>query len=112
MRKTLLEDAVLCSAVEETGLGLVDADLGGGVLKKRLALPGRGKRGGVRVLIATNRGERWFFMFGFEKNERDNITQGELEALKKLASDLLSLDSSAIHRLLATDALQEICHEH
>ena len=41
---------------------------------KRLALPGRGKRGGARTLVATNKGNRWFFLFGFEKNARANIT--------------------------------------
>lgn len=47
--------------------GLIDADLGGGVYKKRIALPGRGKRGITRTLIATNRANRWIFLTGFEK---------------------------------------------
>lgn len=67
MRKTSLTDEALCMAVAEMAAGLVDADLGGGVVKKRVALPGKGKSGGVRTLIATNRGNRWFFVFGFEK---------------------------------------------
>ncbi len=70
MRKTELSDPVLCAAVEEMERGLIDADLGGGVVKKRVALPGRGKSGGARTLVATNKGNRWFFVFGFEKNER------------------------------------------
>lgn len=67
MRKTALSDAALCKAVEEMVAGLIDADLGGGVLKKRVGLAGRGKRGGARTLVASNRGSRWFFVFGFEK---------------------------------------------
>ena len=68
MRKTELTDAVLCKAVQEMAAGLIDADLGGSVVKKRVGLAGRGKRGGVRTLVATNKGNRWFFVFGFEKN--------------------------------------------
>ena len=110
MRKTELENPALCRAVEEMDRGLRDAELGGGIVKKRVALPGRGKRGSVRTLIATNLGDRWFFLYGFEKNERENISAGELEALKKLAEDLLPLDSAALGRLVASSALEEICH--
>ena len=73
MRKTDLRDDALCMAVTEMVNGLVDADLGGDVLKKRVALPGRGKRGGVRTLVATRRASRWFFVFGFEKNDKANV---------------------------------------
>lgn len=58
MRKTDLNDTALCQAVLEMERGLIDVDLGGGVLKKRVALPGRGKRGSARTLVATNRGDR------------------------------------------------------
>lgn len=74
MRKTELTDNALCSAVDEMAKGLIDADLGGGVVKKRVGLAGRGKRGGARTLVATNKGNRWFFVYGFEKNDRANIT--------------------------------------
>ena len=67
MRKTELKDNALCAAVSEMRQGLIDADLGGGVVKKRVGLAGRGKRGGVRTLVATNRGNRWFFVYGFKK---------------------------------------------
>ena len=78
MRKTLIEDVMLRKAIEEMERGLVDADLGGSIFKKRVALPGRGKSGSARTLIATNRASRWIFMYGFEKNDRDNISQAEL----------------------------------
>lgn len=67
LRKTELTDESLCKAVCEMERGLVDADLGGGVVKKRVAPPGRGKRGGARTLLATNRGDRWFFVYIREK---------------------------------------------
>ncbi len=110
MRKTELSDAVLCQAVAEMEAGLVDADLGGGVVKKRVALPGRGKSGSVRTLLATNKADRWFFVFGFEKNERENITGHELEGLQKLASSLLHLTREALESRLADGSLTEICH--
>ena len=66
--KTDLSVEALCRSVEEMERGLIDANLGGGIIKKRVALPGRGKRGSARTLVATNRANRWFFVFGFEKN--------------------------------------------
>ena len=70
--------------------GLIDADLGGGVVKKRVGLAGRGKRGGARTLVATNKGNKWFFVYGFEKNDRANITGDELDALQGIAQELLA----------------------
>ena len=90
--------------------GSIDADLGGGVLKKRIALPGMGKSGGTRTLIATNKGSRWYF--GFEKNERDNIEPDELAALKRLAADLLKLGDNQLDTAIRAGALTEICHDH
>lgn len=73
-------------AIAEMQAGLVDARLGGGLIKKRVARPGQGKRGGYRVLVASNFGERWVFLFGFAKNERDNIDDEELRLMKRVAS--------------------------
>ena len=92
--------------------GLVDADLGGDVLKKRVALPGRGKRGGARTLVATRRANRWFFVFGFEKNEKANVSSAELEALQWLAKQLLDLTARQLEVAVQDGSLQEICHEH
>jgi hypothetical protein len=111
MRKTALRDAALCEAVSEMRQGLVDADLGGSVVKKRVALPGRGKSGGARTLVATNRVDRWFFLFGFEKSERDNASAGELRAVQAVAVDLLKLESKELDALIKAGALQEICHD-
>lgn len=108
MRKSGLTDAALCEAAKEMVAGLVDADLGGGVVKKRIALPGRGKRGGARTLVATNNGSRWFFLFGFEKNERANISTEELEALQAYAADLLARTDAQLAKAIDDDALQEI----
>ena len=111
MRKTGLSDPALYAAVVEMERGLIDADLGGGVVKKRVALPGRGKSGWARTLVATNKGNRWFFVFGFEKNERPNVTAKELEALQKIAADLLKLASKDLDAHVEWGELQEICHD-
>jgi len=89
-RKQQLTTPSLCAAVREMTDGLYDADLGGGLFKKRIARPGQGKSGGFRTLVATNRENRWIFVFGFPKKERSNIDKDEQEALKKLAAHLVS----------------------
>jgi hypothetical protein len=91
--------------------GLIDADLGAGVVKKRIALPGRGKSGGARTLLATNKGSRWFFLFGFEKNERANVADDELAALQELAGELLTRTNDDLDIAVADGTLLEICHD-
>jgi hypothetical protein len=110
MRKTQLSENVLCHAIMEMEQGLIDAELGGGVFKKRVPLPGRGKSGGARTLLATNSRNLWFFVFGFEKSEKANVSLEELLALKALATDLLKLTSEELDVLVKNEALQEICH--
>ena len=95
-RKQGLLTPGLCAAVHEMANGLHDADLGSGLFKKRIGRPGQGKSGGFRTLVATNKGDRWVFVFGFSKNERSNIDKDEAEALKKLAAHLLSLTAQAL----------------
>ena len=96
MRKSHVTDADIVGAVEEMALGLIDANLGGHLVKKRVALRGRGKRAGARTIVATKFEERWVFLFGFEKNDRSNIDAKELKVLQELAASLLDLDQQAI----------------
>jgi hypothetical protein len=91
--------------------GLIDADLGGGVFKKRIPMPGRGKRGGARTIIGSNRGTRWFFLFGFEKNERATIEQRELAILQKTIEALLEMEPKLLEHSVVEGELLEICHE-
>ena len=107
-RKQALDTAVLKQAVQEMTDGLYEADLGGGLLKKRIARPGQGKSGGFRTLVATNKANRWVFVFGFPKNERSNIDKDETEALKKLATHLLSLTPQALGKARRAGELMEV----
>ena len=108
-KKEDIPDKSLCAAVDEMSRGLIDANLGGGLVKKRIARPGAGKSSGFRTLLATNKNDKWFFVYGFAKNERDNIENQEMLALKRLAVVLLGMDANAIDKLLADKELKEIC---
>jgi hypothetical protein len=98
----------LCAAVREMQAGLYEAELGGGLLKKRIARPGQGKRGGYRTLVATNKDSRWIFVYGFAKNERSNIDKDEERALKKLAAYLLALTPEEIGQAQRAEELKEL----
>ncbi|MCX7151389.1 MAG: type II toxin-antitoxin system RelE/ParE family toxin [Proteobacteria bacterium] len=108
MRKTGLSDAVLSRAVAEMAQGLIDADLGGHVFKKRVALPGQGKRGGARVLVGTRLADRWFFIFGFGKNERSNIDKDELKVLQEVAKELLAFNDSQLAAAMSVGEIMEM----
>jgi hypothetical protein len=102
----------LCEAVRDAERGLIAADLGGGVIKQRIARPGQGKSGGFRTLIVFRAGARAFFVHGFAKNAKDNIERDELTALKKLASELLAFDNKTIARAIESGTLVEVaCDE-
>lgn len=111
VRKHSLNDLLLRKAVLEIRSGLIDANLGGGVVKKRIALTGRGKRSSTRTLLATNLRNKWIFIFGFEKNEMDNISEKELLTLKMLANDLLGMSAAQIKVAVQEGSLVEIDDE-
>lgn len=109
MKKAGLTDAALCAAVEEMSQGLIDADLGGDVVKKRVALSGQGKRGGARTIVATKMAGRWFFLYGFSKSERSNIDKDELRVLQEVAKELLGFNDRQLAIALAAGEILEIC---
>lgn len=111
-RKARLDDPALCDAIGNAELGLIDADLGGSVIKQRIARPGKGKSGGFRAMILYKRATRAIFVYGFAKNERANITQDELATLKELAGEILTYDDAALAKAVAFGTLIEVvCHE-
>ncbi|WP_264583637.1 type II toxin-antitoxin system RelE/ParE family toxin [Rhodoblastus acidophilus] len=107
-RKERLSDAMLCKAIVGIEAGLIDADLGGGLVKQRLPRTGQGKSGGYRTVIAIRRGDRAVFLYGFGKNERSNIDDDELEEFKRLAGGFLELTAQQIAMLIADEELMEV----
>ena len=111
MRKAGLTDEALRHAVSEMAQGLVDADLGGNVVKKRVALAGQGKRSGARIIVATKLTDRWFFLYGFGKNERANIDKDELKMLQEMAKELLEFDDRQLAVALTAGEIVEGCND-
>ena len=103
-----LSDDALASAVVEMEKGLIDAKLGGHVVKKRVGLPGRGKRGSTRTLVAFRQGNKAFSIYGFAKKERANISDKELRALKMLAKELMSYTTATLTKATKAGELIEI----
>ena len=110
--KAGITNAALCRAAQDAERGLISADLGGGVIKQRIARPGGGKSGGFRALIVFRAGTRAIFVHGFAKNEKGNIDTHELVALKKLATELLAYDDVALTQAISFGVLVEVnCDE-
>jgi len=110
-KKSGISDAALCKAIKEAEKGLVDADLGGGVIKKRVAREGQGKSGGFRTIILFKTGTRAFFAYGFAKNERDNIDNDELTEFKRLAEKMLNYSDSELGHAINKSILTEVNYE-
>lgn len=109
-RHERIADQALLAAVREAESGLIEADLGGGLIKQRIARAGQGKRGGYRMIIAYRRGDRAVFLYGFAKNERGNIDDDEQVELRRLARGYLGLDDDEIEAAIAEDELLEVGH--
>lgn len=103
-----IADPALRDAVRRAESGLIDADLGGGVIKQRLARQGQGKSGGYRSIVLFRRGSRAFFVYGYAKNDRDNIGRDEFKAFRLLASEMLALDDKALAAAMKNGTITEI----
>lgn len=111
-RRSRLSDAALCVAVKRMRRGLVDADLGGGVVKQRIARPGAGRSGGFRTIIVFHVERHTFFVYGFAKSQRDNISAAELTDFRDLATLLNGFDHERLKTALEAAELTEvICNE-
>ncbi|MHB1358312.1 MAG: type II toxin-antitoxin system RelE/ParE family toxin [Rhodocyclaceae bacterium] len=106
--KSGVTGAALLDAVAQMERGLIDADLGGDLYKQRVALPGRGKSGSTRTIIATQFAGVLFFLYGFEKNDRGNISAKELALYQRLARGLLDMTEVQIATALAGHILTEV----
>ena len=110
-RRERVSDNMLARAIERTEQGLVDADLGGGLVKQRVARPGQGKSGGFRTIIAYRQGKRAVFLFGFAKNERANLDDDELAYWQRVGKVYLGLDDDGVALAIAADELMEIPYD-
>ena len=107
-RRADLGSTELLEAARAVASGQWDADLGGGVFKQRIAREGAGKSGGFRTIILFKVGGHSFFVHGFAKNEKANITPKELKALKKLAASFLGLNAEALEKVRAAGEITEV----
>lgn len=107
-RKEKISDAALCEAVARAEKGLIDADLGGGLLKQRVARPGAGKSGGYRTLIFFRAETRAIFAFGFAKSDRANLDADEEAVFKKAAKFALAFSEEQMDAEVAAGRLTEV----
>ena len=104
-RKAGITDAELWSAAQAADRGVMDADLGGGVVKQRIARAGKGKSGGSRSIILFRKGSRAVYVYGFEKKDRANIKADELEAFRELAAVILGYTEAEMAKRVQAGAL-------
>lgn len=107
-RRERIADSSLCEAIDRAGRGLVDADLGGGLIKQRVAREGRGRSGGYRMLVAYRAQGRAVFLYGFAKNEQENVGPDELASLHEIAAAWLDADAKRIAAAIEAKELQEV----
>ena len=107
-RQEQIADASLREAIERAERGLINADLGGGLIKQRVARQGQGRSGGYRTLIAYLAGSKAFFLHGFAKNDQDNIGEDELLSLKKFGRRLLTADAETLNGMFEDGSLKEV----
>ena len=110
-RREGIDDQSLREAIERAEQGLIDADLGGGLIKQRVARPGRGRSGGYRMIVGYRVKDRAVFLLGFAKNERENIEDNELLTLRSQAERWLVADAARLQKELELGNLQEIIHD-
>lgn len=107
-RKEGIEDQTLIDAIHEINCGLVDADYGAGLLKKRIARDGGGKRGGYRSIIAYRSETRTVFMYCFAKSDKENLSHSEVSAYKTAASLYLGFNDAQIIKAVQKNELEEV----
>ena len=110
-RRQRISDDHLREAVRRAERGLVDANLGGGVIKQRIARPGQGRSGGSRVLMAYRPSMRAVFLYGFAKNERVNVDDDELKTAQDIAEGWLEASANQIARAIADDLIREVDYD-
>lgn len=108
VRRERISDHGLSEAIARAERGLVDADLGGGLIKQRVARAGEGRSGGYRMLVAYRQGDRAVFLYGFAKSEQENIEPDQLLTLREIAASWLKADAARLTEALTNNLLQEV----
>lgn len=103
-----ISDATLIAAIDQANRGLIDADLGGGLIKQRVAREGGGKSGGYRTLVFFRHEERAIFAFGFAKSDKANLSAAELKVYKQAAKIVLALTQAQIAIEVSEGRLLEV----
>ena len=109
--KNEVSDEALTAAAKEIAIDVYEANYGGGVVKKRVANKGRGKSGSTRTIVAFKKGRHCFFVFGFEKNAKSNISSNEERAFKIIAKSLLAYSDPELEEFFKEGVLVEIKNE-
>ncbi len=107
-RKEDIPDKALCEAIARASMGLIDASLGHGLIKQRVAREGGGRSGGFRTIIAYRVASRAVFIFGFAKNARENISVADGRDLAETGALLLGLDAQGIETAIRGGELWEV----
>ena len=110
-RREKIADTVLCDAVARAERGIVDADLGGGLIKQRVARPGQGRSGGFRTLLVYRTTDRSVFVYGFAKSERANVTPDRLVFWRKIAAVYLAMTEDGINAAVDNELEEVMCDD-
>lgn len=110
-RHERIEDHSLCDAIERAERGLVDADLGGGIIKQRIARTGQGRSGGFRLLIGYRSGNLAVFLYGFAKSERENITPDDLDTLREIGAAWIEASKEHLEKAIKEGILTEVSYD-
>lgn len=107
-RRERITDVNLLEAVERAERGIIDADLGGGLIKQRVARRGQGRSGGFRMILVYRTEDRAVFLYGFAKSERENVEPKELADLRLIAAEFVAADEDEFAEIISQEDLQEI----
>lgn len=107
-RQERIVDDSLREAIARAERGLIDADLGGGLIKQRVARRGQGRSGGYRMIIAYREKDRAVFFYGFAKSDRENIDQDELVTMRQIAAEFLARDADLIAEAIRSNKIEEV----
>lgn len=110
-RQEQIDDHSLLEAIERAERGLVDADLGGGIIKQRVARTGQGRSGGFRLLVGYRSGNIAVFLYGFAKNERDNITPDDLDTLREIGATWIAAKKEHLENAIKEGILTEVHYD-